>query len=125
MMTGAPPEAVDMVRLMLEFNPKTRMTIEQARCHPWSPRRISRMRRYGLRRVCHVTARPAFRQALAHPFMKPFTTGMEAKAPGTLRIPIDDDIKYSVSDYRDKLYQLVRARILTGLSSRARRRMLR
>jgi len=74
MMTGAPPEAVDMVRLMLEFNPKTRMTIEQA---------------------------------LAHPFMKPFTTGKEAKAPGTLRIPIDDDIKYSVSDYRDKLYQLV------------------
>jgi len=73
-MTGAPPEAVDIVMRMLDFNPKTRITIEEC---------------------------------LKHPYMKNFTQGNEPSAPGKLQIPIDDDIKFSVNDYRDKLYTLV------------------
>jgi len=73
-MTGAPREAVDIVTRMLDFNPKTRITIEEC---------------------------------LKHPYMKNFTQGNEPSAPGKLQIPIDDDIKFSVNDYRDKLYTLV------------------
>lgn len=43
-------------------------------------------------------------QALEHPYMKAFRTGDEARCPGILSIPIDDDHKFTVSDYREKLY---------------------
>lgn len=46
-------------------------------------------------------------QALEHPYMAPFLTGSEGVCPAKLSVPIDDDHKFTVSDYRDKLYQLV------------------
>mmetsp|Transcript_22159 Transcript_22159/g.47005 ORF Transcript_22159/g.47005 Transcript_22159/m.47005 type:complete len:367 (-) Transcript_22159:453-1553(-) len=46
-------------------------------------------------------------QALAHPYMKEFRTGAEVRCPGILTIPIDDDHKFTVSDYREKLYNQV------------------
>jgi mitogen-activated protein kinase 15 len=46
-------------------------------------------------------------QALAHPYMKAFSNGQEPTCPGTLSIPIDDDHKFTVNDYREKLYQQV------------------
>ena len=44
--------------------------------------------------------------------MKSFRTGTEARCPGTLSIPIDDDHKFTVNDYREKLYQQARAFVL-------------
>jgi len=73
-MKGAPPEAVDMVAKLLDFDPSKRLTWEQA---------------------------------LDHPYMAPFKTGTEPACPGLLSIPIDDDHKFTVSDYREKLYQQV------------------
>jgi len=46
-------------------------------------------------------------QALAHPYMAPFLTGDEAVCPGKLSVPVDDDHKFTVSHYREKLYQMV------------------
>jgi len=73
-MKDAPDEAVDMCRNLLTFNPRTRLTVQQA---------------------------------LDHPYMAPFKTGTEKTCPFKLAIPIDDDIKYSVNDYRERLYQMV------------------
>ena len=47
------------------------------------------------------------KESLAHPYMKQFVTGDEQTCPAILTVPIDDDIKYTVSDYRDKLYSAV------------------
>merc|ERR1719198_982410 len=46
-------------------------------------------------------------QALDHPYMKAFRTGAEVKCPGIMTIPIDDDHKFTVTDYREKLYNQV------------------
>lgn len=46
-------------------------------------------------------------ESIDHPYMKSFRTGTEARCPGTLSIPIDDDHKFTVNDYREKLYQQV------------------
>jgi len=70
----APPDAIDMVEKMLEFNPAKRLTVEQS---------------------------------LEHPYMKPFRTGAEVRCPGIMTIPIDDDHKFTVADYREKLYNQV------------------
>ena len=43
-------------------------------------------------------------QALKHPYMANFFTGKEATCTSKLMIPIDDDIKYSANDYRERLY---------------------
>eukprot|EP00966_Prymnesium_polylepis_P140304 3240902-Prymnesium_polylepis.1 len=58
--------------------------------------------------------------------MKPFRTGAEVRCPGIMTIPIDDDHKFTVADYREKLYNQVpgacRAcagpRVLRGLFAR-------
>jgi len=71
---GAPPEAVDMVRKLLDFNPGRRMDIETA---------------------------------LKHPYMKAFVTGTEPRCASQMTVPIDDDHKFTVNDYREKLYQTV------------------
>eukprot|EP00967_Tisochrysis_lutea_P126950 scaffold215375_cov37-Tisochrysis_lutea.AAC.2 len=42
--------------------------------------------------------------------MAQFRTGEELRCPAQLHVPIDDDTKFSVSDYRDKLYKDVVAR---------------
>ena len=46
-------------------------------------------------------------QALKHPYMASFYTGKEPKCPGVLTVPIDDDHKFTVADYRERLYQQV------------------
>lgn len=46
-------------------------------------------------------------QALKHPFLAQFHTGEEPDCGRKLSIPIDDDVKYTVQDYRDKLYREV------------------
>ena len=51
--------------------------------------------------------RPNIDQALKDPYMASFHTGKEPECPGTLTVPIDDDCKFQVSDYREKLYQTV------------------
>jgi mitogen-activated protein kinase 15 len=45
--------------------------------------------------------------ALKHPYLSQFYTGDEASAPRPVSISIDDNIKYTVQDYRDKLYKEV------------------
>jgi mitogen-activated protein kinase 15 len=51
--------------------------------------------------------RPTIDEALKHPYMASFHTGKEPECPGILSVPIDDDCKFQVSDYRNKLYQTV------------------
>jgi len=51
--------------------------------------------------------RPDVEQALKHPYMASFVTGNEPKCPGVLTVPVDDDIKYTVSEYRERLYNRV------------------
>mmetsp|Transcript_33697 Transcript_33697/g.80061 ORF Transcript_33697/g.80061 Transcript_33697/m.80061 type:complete len:361 (-) Transcript_33697:658-1740(-) len=51
--------------------------------------------------------RPDVEQALKHPYMASFYTGKEPKCPGVLTVPIDDDHKYTVIDYRERLYTQV------------------
>jgi len=51
--------------------------------------------------------RPDVEQALKHPYMASFYTGKEPKCPGILTVPIDDDHKFTVTDYRERLYTQV------------------
>lgn len=45
--------------------------------------------------------------ALKHPYLAQFYTGDEPTCPHIIAISIDDNTKYSVQDYRDKLYKEV------------------
>jgi len=74
LMKDAPPEAIDMVNKLMDFNPSRRLDIDGC---------------------------------LKHPYMSAFVTGTEPPCPGKLSIPIDDDYKFTVNDYREKLYQQV------------------
>jgi len=76
-MKGAPPDAADLARQLLRFNP---------------------------------ARRPDVRACLRHAWMADFATGDEQTCPAALEVPIDDDTKFSVSDYRDRLYKDVVAR---------------
>mmetsp|Transcript_33696 Transcript_33696/g.80058 ORF Transcript_33696/g.80058 Transcript_33696/m.80058 type:complete len:361 (-) Transcript_33696:125-1207(-) len=51
--------------------------------------------------------RPDVEQALKHPYMASFYTAKEPKCPGVLTVPIDDDHKFTVTDYRERLYTQV------------------
>ncbi|BDA40406.1 Mitogen-activated protein kinase 15 [Coccomyxa sp. Obi] len=45
------------------------------------------------------------REALRHPYVAQFhSSADEPSAPGIITIPIDDNTKYSISEYREKLY---------------------
>lgn len=60
--------------------------------------------------ACPVLVRtcvPCVEQALKHPYMASFYTGKEPKCPGVLTVPIDDDHKFTVTDYRERLYSQV------------------
>eukprot|EP00316_Scyphosphaera_apsteinii_P016354 CAMPEP_0119308618 /NCGR_PEP_ID=MMETSP1333-20130426/11566_1 /TAXON_ID=418940 /ORGANISM="Scyphosphaera apsteinii, Strain RCC1455" /LENGTH=375 /DNA_ID=CAMNT_0007312435 /DNA_START=110 /DNA_END=1237 /DNA_ORIENTATION=+ len=46
-------------------------------------------------------------EALQHPYMAQFFTGSEQACPAKLTVPMDDDHKFTVNDYREKLYQQV------------------
>lgn len=49
--------------------------------------------------------RPTVEQALAHPYVTQFhNIDDEPICPYTIRIPIDDDRKFSIREYREKLY---------------------
>ncbi|KAJ1617860.1 mitogenactivated protein kinase putative [Pavlovales sp. CCMP2436] len=48
--------------------------------------------------------------ALEHPYLAQFYTREEASAPHPVSISIDDNVKYTVQDYRDKLYKEVVAK---------------
>jgi len=68
----ASPEALDVLRLMLHFNPSKRITAEKA---------------------------------LEHPYVAQFHNASEEPVcEKELRISIDDDHKYSISEYRNQLY---------------------
>mmetsp|Transcript_14170 Transcript_14170/g.48009 ORF Transcript_14170/g.48009 Transcript_14170/m.48009 type:complete len:369 (+) Transcript_14170:62-1168(+) len=51
--------------------------------------------------------RASAEQALRHPYVAQFYSGDEPDCKTRLSIPIDDDVKYTVQDYRDKLYREV------------------
>lgn len=69
---GASPEAADLLRKLLVFNPNKRLSPEQA---------------------------------LAHPYVAQFHNLGEEPAAGKIFVlPISDNTKYTVSEYRDRLY---------------------
>ena len=45
--------------------------------------------------------------ALRHPYMKAFVTNTEPRCGAMMSVPIDDDHKFTVNDYRERLYQTV------------------
>lgn len=53
--------------------------------------------------------RPTVDESIKHPYMSQFFTGSEEDAPAPLTIPVDDDVKYQVSDYRERLYQTIQS----------------
>ena len=69
---GASPEALDLLRRLLHFNPDKRISPEEALRHPYCAQ-----------------------------FHNPHD---EPVAGGTITIPIDDNTKYSIAEYRDRLY---------------------
>lgn len=68
----ASPEAINLLTELLQFNPKKRMTAEEA---------------------------------IQHPYMAQFFTGEEPVCDTKVQIPIDDNHKFTVNDYREKLYK--------------------
>lgn len=68
----ASPEALDLLRRLLQFNPNKRITADEA---------------------------------LEHPFVAQFhNPADEPSCDRIIKIPIDDNHKYSISEYRNKLY---------------------
>jgi len=83
----ASEDALDMMRVMLEFNPDKRMSAAEAMKHPYVAK---------------------FHDAANEPVLT------EA-----IRIPIDDNTKFSIAEYRDKLYGDVVRRRREGRKSRS------
>lgn len=69
---SASPEALDLLRRLLHFNPDMRISPEEALRHPYCAQ-----------------------------FHNPHD---EPVAPAPITIPIDDNTKYSISEYRERLY---------------------
>ncbi|XP_069077265.1 mitogen-activated protein kinase 15 isoform X2 [Pleurodeles waltl] len=73
--SSTPPEAVDLVKKLLVFNPDKRLTAEEALQHPYVQR-------------FHCPSR-------------------EASLDYDVILPVDDDIQLTVSEYRNKLYEMI------------------
>lgn len=73
--SSTPPEAVDLVKKLLVFNPDKRLTAEAALQHPYVQR-------------FHCPSR-------------------EASLDYDVILPVDDDIQLTVSEYRNKLYEMI------------------
>merc|ERR1711972_1251355 len=72
---SASPEAIDLMRLCLQFNPNKR---------------------------------PSAKDALSHPYVVQFhNPDDEFDCERPIRIPIDDNVKLTVTDYRERLYNEV------------------
>eukprot|EP00761_Pharyngomonas_kirbyi_P012417 gb/GECH01012444.1/.p1 GENE.gb/GECH01012444.1/~~gb/GECH01012444.1/.p1 ORF type:complete len:361 (+),score=46.75 gb/GECH01012444.1/:1-1083(+) len=75
MFPRASPEALDLMRKLLQFNPNKRLSAEEA---------------------------------LEHPYVKLFhNPEEETTCPNPVKIAFDDNTKYSINEYRDKLYSEV------------------
>mmetsp|Transcript_50648 Transcript_50648/g.130612 ORF Transcript_50648/g.130612 Transcript_50648/m.130612 type:complete len:295 (-) Transcript_50648:352-1236(-) len=69
----AAPEALDLLKKLLVFNPDKRLSVEET---------------------------------LEHPYVRQFhDASQEPVCDHTIKIKIDDNVKYSVSEYRESLYQ--------------------
>ncbi|XP_077599135.1 mitogen-activated protein kinase 15 [Stigmatopora nigra] len=75
---SAPPDAVDLMKRLLVFNPDKRLTAEKALQHPYVAR-----------------------------FHNP---GKEPSLHYDVVLPLDDDVRLSVEQYRNKLYEMIRER---------------
>ncbi|KAL0231465.1 hypothetical protein GEMRC1_010869 [Eukaryota sp. GEM-RC1] len=74
----APPDAVDLIKKLVVFNPNKRLSAADA---------------------------------LQHPFVKIFeSTGEDIVCSAPIRIPIDDNVRYSVNEYRTRLYNEIIAK---------------
>eukprot|EP01004_Peranema_trichophorum_P004462 NODE_3383_length_1360_cov_65.860146_g2946_i0.p1 GENE.NODE_3383_length_1360_cov_65.860146_g2946_i0~~NODE_3383_length_1360_cov_65.860146_g2946_i0.p1 ORF type:complete len:358 (+),score=35.93 NODE_3383_length_1360_cov_65.860146_g2946_i0:61-1134(+) len=71
MFPRAPPDAIDLMKRLLSFNP---------------------------------TKRPNTQEALKHPYVSLFHNSDEPVADSPILIAFNDDMKYTVSEYREKLY---------------------
>ena len=70
---SASDSAIDLLRRLLQFNPKKRLTVDQA---------------------------------LRHPYVAQFhNDDEEPKCPRPIRICIDDNHKFSIREYRERLYK--------------------
>ena len=78
LLPGAPPDGLDLLRRLLVFDPRARMSAAEA---------------------------------LAHPYVAAFACPAdEPSASRPARVPLDDNTKLSVAEYRDSLYAHVVAR---------------
>jgi len=87
LLPGAPPDGLDLLRSLLRFDPRARLSAEAA---------------------------------LAHPYVAAFhCPSDEPAAPGPVTVPLDDNTKLTVAEYRDRLYAEVVTR-RKALRDRAR-----
>ena len=87
LLPGAPPDGLDLLRKLLRFDPRARLSAEAA---------------------------------LAHPYVAQFHCAAdEPAAPGPVTVPLDDNTKLTVAEYRDRLYAEVVTR-RKALRDRAR-----
>ena len=108
LMKDAPPDAVDMVVKLMDFNPERRLDIEGALKHPYMATFVT-----GSEPSCPGRRAPP----PPHNHPPPLTACLHGAPPiptppascstRRLSIPIDDDHKFTVNDYREKLYQQV------------------
>ena len=112
LMKDAPPEAVDMVVKLMDFNPERRLDIEGALKHPYMATFVT-----GSEPSCpgrRASVPPAPPDPPSLPTCLPACMHGAHTDPNPascftrrLSIPIDDDHKFTVNDYREKLYQQV------------------
>lgn len=72
--------------------------------------------------VFHPGRRLTIDQALRHPYVRQFhSPADEPKCPRTITIQIDDNVKYTAADYRDRLYREIARKKKEARARRAAR----